>query len=211
MTDFLKLSSKCLQLSSMLSYTGYLLYQLWYILHISFDTWGYPRYIPCIWHLKIHILGIWHAYPIDMTFHKKIIEHICVISIVCTRIKILILYIYLVYPTPTFCLQKWVEPGRWCRKSGLLRLVSVCLVSSVISWMPKPGAAHIRYLPMCVLALTWIVGKALVRHSWLSVSSGGSKQVQLSGPQERASACNEVPLWRRPPSCPHKNIYPAYI
>ena len=60
--------------------------------------------------------------------------------------------IYLVYPTPTFCLQKWVEPGRWCRKSGLLRLVSVCLVSSVISWMPKPAAAHVRDLPMCVLA-----------------------------------------------------------
>ena len=129
-----------------------------------------------------------------MTFHKKIIKHICVISIGYTRIKILTLYIYLVYPTPTFCLQKWVEPCGWCRKSGLLRLVSVCLVSSVISWMPKPAAAHARDLPMCVLAalpVTRIVGKALVRHIWLSVS-GGSKQVQLSGPQERA--CNEVPL-----------------
>ena len=80
---------------------------------------------------------------------------------------------------------------------GLLRLVSVCLVSSVISWMPKPAAAHVRDLQMCVLAalpVTWIVGKALVRHIWLSVSSGGSKQVQLSGPHERASAYNEVPL-----------------
>ena len=136
----------------MLSYIWYILYQLWYILHKSFDTWGYPWYIPCIWHLKIHIPCIWHAYLIDMTFHKKIIEHICVISIGYTRIKILILSIYLVYPTPTFCLQKWVEPGRWCRKSGLLRLVSVCLVSSVISWMPKQAAAHVRDLPMCVLA-----------------------------------------------------------
>ena len=103
----------------------------------------------------------------DMTFHKKIIEHICVISIGYTRIKILILYTYLVYPTPTFCLQKWVEPGGWCSKSGLLRLVSVCLVSSVISWIPKPAAAHVRDLPMCVLAalpVTQIVGKAHVRH-----------------------------------------------
>ena len=51
--------------------------------------------------------------------------------------------------------------------------------------MPKPAAAHVRDLPMCVLmALTRIVGnlKALVRHIWLSASSGGSKQVQLSGP-----------------------------
>ena len=31
-------------------------------------------------------------------------------------------------------------------------MVSVCLVSSVISWMPKSAAAHIRDLPMCVLA-----------------------------------------------------------
>ena len=110
------------------------------------------------------------------------------------------IYIYLLYPTPTFCLQKWVEPGGWCRKSGLLLLVSVCLVSSVISWMPKPAAEHVRDLPMCVLAalpVTQIVGKALVRHIWLSVSSGGSKQVQLSGPQERAvhamkSLCEQV-------------------
>ena len=89
-----------------------------------------------------------------MTFiHKKIIERICVISIGYTRIKILILFIYLVYPTPTFCLRKWVEPDGRCRKSGLLRLVSVCcLVSSVISWMPKPAAAHVQDLPMCVLA-----------------------------------------------------------
>ena len=28
------------------------------------------------------------------------------------------MYIPLAYPTPTFCLQKWVEPGGWCRKSG---------------------------------------------------------------------------------------------
>ena len=132
-----------------------------------------------------------------MTFHRKINVHICVISIGYTRIKILILYIYSVYPTPTFGLQKWVEPGGWCRNSGLLRLVSVCLVSSVFSWMPKPAAAHVRDLPMCVLAalpVTRIVEKALVRHIWLSVSSGGSKQAQLSGQQERASACNEVPL-----------------
>ena len=40
-------------------------------------------------------------------------------------------------------------------------MVLVCLVSSVISWMPKPAAAHIRDLPMCVLAAL-IVGKALV-------------------------------------------------
>ena len=88
----------------------------------------------------------------------------------------------------------------------------VCLVSSVISWMPKPAAAHVWDLPMCVLAalpVTWIVGKALVRHIWLSLSSGGSKQVQLSGPQERATACNEVPLLtRRPPLCRHKTFIP---
>ena len=112
-------------------------------------------------------------------------------------------YIYTLYPTPTFCLQKWVESGGWCSKSVLLRLVSVCLVSSVwqslswflispdtelsgmkcphciISWMPKPAAAHVRDLPMCVLAALPVtrivpVGKALVRHIWLSVSSGGS-------------------------------------
>ena len=91
----------------------------------------------------------------------------------------LILYIHRVYLTPTFCLQNWVEPGVWSANLalGLLRLVSVLLVSSVISWMPKPAAAQVQDLSMCVLAaLTRIVpvGKALVRHIWLSVSSGGS-------------------------------------
>ena len=123
---------------------------------------------------------------------SKIIEHIYVISIGYALIKILVLCICLVYPTLLFVYKNGSNPavGAASLALGLLRLVSVCLVSSVISWMPKPGAAHIRYLPMCVLALTWIVGKALVRHSWLSASSGGSKQVQLSGPHERASACN---------------------
>ena len=45
-------------------------------------------------------------------------EHIYVISTGYTLNKILIIYIYLVYPTPTFCLQKWVEPVGWCSKSG---------------------------------------------------------------------------------------------
>ena len=93
-------------------------------------------------------------------------------------------YIYLVFPTPTFCLQKWVEPGGWCRKSGLLRLVSVRLVSSVICWMTKPAAAHVRDLSMCVLAalpVTRIVGKALVRHIWLSVSSEGQRKYNGAG------------------------------
>ena len=116
MTDFRKLPSKCRQLSSMLSYIWYILYQLWYILHISFDTWGYPWYIPCIWHLKIHIPCIWHAYLIDMTFHKKIIEHICVISIGYTRMKILILYIYLVYPTPRGSPSRLINQPRSLRQ-----------------------------------------------------------------------------------------------
>ena len=89
----------------------------------------------------------------------------------------------------TFCLQKWVEPGGWCSKSGAGPAAPgvglPCL--QIISWMPKPAAVHVRDLPMCVLAaLTRIVpvGRALVRHIWLSMSSGWSKQVQL----------NEVPL-----------------
>ena len=129
MTDFRKLPSKCRQLSSMLSYLWYIPYQLWYILHISFDTWGYPWYIPCIWHLKIHIPRIWHTYPIDMTFHKKIIEHIYVRSIGYTLIKILILHIYLHL---LFVYENGSNPalGSASLALGLLRLVSVCLVSS---------------------------------------------------------------------------------
>ena len=46
-------------------------YGISYIYLSSFDTWGYPWYIPCIWHLKIHILWIWHAYTMDMTVHKR--------------------------------------------------------------------------------------------------------------------------------------------
>ena len=42
-------------------------------------------------------------------------EHIYVISTGYTLNKILIIYIYLVYPTPTFCLRKWVELVGWCR------------------------------------------------------------------------------------------------
>ena len=121
---------------------------------------------------------------------SKIIEHIYVRSIGFILIKILILYIYLLL---FFVYKNRSDPavGAASLALGLLRLVSVCLVSSVISWMPKQAAAHVQDLPMCVLAaLSRIVpvGKALVRYIWLSESSGGSKQVQPSGPHERASA-----------------------
>ena len=109
-------------------------------------------------------------------------------------------YIYLVYPTPTFCLQKWVEPVGWCRKSGAGPAAACC----------AEAAHHGIGLP-CLqrnlfsdrnAALIVGLGKALVnvprfhsnhRHIGLSASSGGSTQVQLSGPHERDSACNAVP------------------
>ena len=46
-----------------------------------------------VYDISKYIYLVWHAYPIDMTFHKKIIEHVYVISIGYTRIKILILCI----------------------------------------------------------------------------------------------------------------------
>ena len=54
----------------------------------------------------------------------------------------------------------WVALGLLCL-SRPQWCWSQCLVSSVISWMPKPAAAHVQDLPMCVLAAL-IVGKALV-------------------------------------------------
>jgi len=133
--------------------------------------------------------------------------------------QVYLCHIY-VYPSPTFCLRKWVQPGGWYRKSGAgpaapepPTMVLVCLVPSVISCMPKPAAPHLRDLPMWFLA-DLIVEKALVirklwkpvchavhnkyRHieSRLSKSSGWSKQAQLemSGPHVlRASACKGVP------------------
>ena len=62
------------------------------------------------------------------------------------KILIINIYIYLVYPTPTFCLQKWVEPVAWCRKSGAgpaaqkpPTMVLVCLVSSVNFFLTERG------------------------------------------------------------------------
>ena len=57
---------------------------------------------------------LYHGYDCPL----KTIEHIYVISTGYTLNKVLIRYIYLVYPTPTFCVQKWVEHVGWCRKSG---------------------------------------------------------------------------------------------
>ena len=84
-------------------------------------------------------------------------------------------------------------------------MVSV-FVSSVISLMPKPAAALVRDLPMCVLAAL-IVGKpeALVNVQRCSQQTQTYRVVcvivirrvktsKLSRPNERASACNEVPL-----------------
>ena len=84
---------------------------------------------------------------------SKIIEHIYVISIGYALIKILVLCICLVYPTLLFVYKNGSNPavGAASLALGLAR-VSVCLVSSIISWMPKPAAAHVRDLPTCVLA-----------------------------------------------------------
>ena len=89
-------------------------------------------------------------------------------------------------------------------------MVLVCLVSSVISWMPKPAAAHARLaardLPMCVLAAL-IVGKALVNVPRCSQQTqtyrvvcvirrvkASTTERPVSGPHVRATAYNEVPL-----------------
>ena len=89
---------------------------------------------------------------------------------------------YLVYPTPTFCLQKSVEPVGWCRKSGAgpaaqkpPTMVLVCLVSSVIFFLTGtwPWSWDFeRHLWMCRVV------HSKHRHTGLSASSGGSTHVQ---------------------------------
>ena len=103
-------------------------------------------------------------------------------------------------------------------------MVSVCLISSTSSWIPKPAARHAGDIPMCVFAALsppWPRGRHLWmcsvphskhRHIGVSESSRASllitKQVKLSGPPDRASACNKVPFWTSslPLSQAKKNI-----
>ena len=104
--------------------------------------------------------------------------------------------------TRRFVPQVW----RWaCCAESAHHGVGLPFVSSVICFLTgtRPWSLDSeRHLWVC-----HIVHKHM--HIGLSASSGWSTQVQLSGPHERASACNEVPLWtRRPPLCPHNFFIP---
>ena len=78
MADFRELPSKCRQLYSMSSYIWYILYQSWYILHISFNTWGYPCDMTWLWLGHTDLIFEYQEYFVYVTawaFVRRITEH----------------------------------------------------------------------------------------------------------------------------------------
>ena len=131
---------------------------------------------------------------------SKKIEHIYVISIRYTLIKILIPCMYDSVPSISYSYFLFTKTGR-----TLLLMPQVCrwaccacLVSSVISWMPKPAAAHARTRSANVCPRgpdsDSASGKGTCETYLVVCFIRRVKEVQLSGAHERASACNDVPL-----------------